>query len=441
MIHSFKGLSKSLLFIDSFMVLLNLSTSYSIIPYLLFGQYDRYVNMLLFLGFNILYVSVRFNKPFTIPRKDALFYIYLILNVCNFFSAILTDTGWKSALIYLTLNTIFYLILHNLFKDYRRYYTTAKSLWFISRGYLWLVSLCIFSCVFMYLLIKTGINPQINSVNTRYDLFSDNYNNLGADYYLPYYLSVFLVSSDIRIPFFQDQGFVLGIYHEPHILTFMLFPALFLSLYYIKKNKYKIITLLVFLLILLLAGSTTNILAVLLCVIFYLVHNIFFINKKTFLKNFAIIILILTGSFFIYSLLNIDDLFFIFAKLGSGSMDYTQATLEFAVTPKTLIGSSFFNLSYLDRSSFTVTGNRDIGYINFVVNIVFLLVCGYYMLRLFLSKNPYKMAVFLFAVYFFIHSTKVAMVSYSLTMLMFVIFLMSRVAKLNDEQCIECHYA
>lgn len=85
MIHSFKGLSKSLLFIDSFMVLLNLSTSYSIIPYLLFGQYDRYVNMLLFLGFNILYVSVRFNKPFTIPRKDALFYIYLILNVCNFF--------------------------------------------------------------------------------------------------------------------------------------------------------------------------------------------------------------------------------------------------------------------------------------------------------------------------------------------------------------------
>lgn len=127
----------------------------------------------------------------------------------------------------------------------------------------------------------------------------------------------------------------------------------------------------------------------------------FFINKKTFLKNFAIIILILTGSFFIYSLLNIDDLFFIFAKLGSGSMDYTQATLEFAVTPKTLIGSSFFNLSYLDRSSFTVTGNRDIGYINFVVNIVFLLICGYYMLRLFLSKNPYKMAVFFICSLFF----------------------------------------
>lgn len=142
MIHSFKGLSKSLLFIDSFMVLLNLSTSYSIIPYLLFGQYDRYVNMLLFLGFNILYVSVRFNKPFTIPRK--MLFLYLFDFKCmQFFSAILTDTGWKSALIYLTLNTVFYLILHNLFKDYRRYYTTAKSLWFISRGYLWLVGLCI----------------------------------------------------------------------------------------------------------------------------------------------------------------------------------------------------------------------------------------------------------------------------------------------------------
>ena len=293
----------------------------------------------------------------------------------------------------------------------------------------------------MYLLIKMGVNPQVNSINTRYDLFYDNYFNLHSNYYFPYYLSIFNIDPDIRIPFFQDQGFVLGIYHEPHILTFMLFPALFLSLYYIKKNKCKIITLLVFLLILLLAGSTTNILAVLLCVIFYLVHNMFFINKKTFLKNFAITILILTSSFFIYSLLNIDDLFFIFAKLGSGSASYTQATMEFALTPKTILGSSFLNMSYLDRGSLTVSGNRDVGYINFILNVVFLLVCGYYMLRLFFSKDRYKMAVFLFAAYFFIHSTKVAMVSYSLTMLMFVIFLISRVLKLKDVNCIEYNHA
>lgn len=73
MIHSFKGLSKSLLFIDSFMVLLNLSTSYSIIPYLLFGQYDRYVNMIMLIGVNVLYIAIRFNGTLTIFRKDILF--------------------------------------------------------------------------------------------------------------------------------------------------------------------------------------------------------------------------------------------------------------------------------------------------------------------------------------------------------------------------------
>lgn len=441
MTHSFKGRSKSLLFIDSFMVLLNLSTSYSIIPYLLFGQYDRYANMLLLLGLNMLYVVIRFNRTFTVPRKDTLFYIYLILNICNFFSAILTDTGWKSTLIYLFLNTIFYLIIHNIYNDYKNRYTIEKSLWLISRGYLWLVGLCLFSCILMFLLVKTGINPYINQVNTRYDLFVDNYFNLGSNYYFPYYLSVFNVGADIRIPFFQNQGFVLGIYHEPTSLTFMVFPALFLMLYYSQHFMRKLITSAAFVLILLLAGSTANIGAILICLLLYLIHKMILIDKNSFFRNMNIVALILLVATLVYSAIDVSDLYFIFNKLESGSKDYSKATLIYALTPKTIMGSSFFDLSYLNRSNLTIVSNRDVGYINFIINIVFLLVCSYHMVRLFFSKNTYKTAVFLFAAYFFIHSTKVAMVSYSLTMLMFVIFLMSRVSKLSDEQCIEDHYA
>ena len=72
--------------------------------------------MLVIVGLNVVYSAIRFYKTFTFPRKDVLFCIYLILSVSNFFSAGLTNTGWKSALVYLFLNTTFYLILCNLYR-------------------------------------------------------------------------------------------------------------------------------------------------------------------------------------------------------------------------------------------------------------------------------------------------------------------------------------
>ncbi len=428
--------SKSLLLIDSFVVLLNLSTSYSIIPYLLFGQFDRYINMLVIVGLNVVYSAIRFYKTFTFPRKDVLFCIYLILSISNFFSAGLTNTGWKSALVYLFLNTTFYLILCNLYRDYKRRYSIGESLWFISRGYIWIVAYCVTCCVLMFILLKLGIDPYVNQVNYRYDLFYDNYYNLNANYYYPYYLSILNISTDIRIPFFQDKGFISGIYHEPHILTFMTFPALFLMLYYARNLISRVGLVVVYVLILLLAGSTTNIGVILFCLLLYLLNKMFFIDKKSFAWNLGIIILILTSLGVVYSIINEDDLNFIFNKLEAGSKDYSMATLEFAFTPKTIMGSSFLNLSYLDRSTLTVSEYRDVGYVNFFVNILFLFICGYYMVKLFFSRTQYKIAVFLFAAYFFVHSIKVAMVSYSLTMLMFVIFLMSNVSKLKDKNLI-----
>lgn len=433
MIASYKHHSKLLLLIDSFVVLLNLSTSYSIIPYLLFGQYDRYTNMLIIVGLNVVYSAIRFYKVFTFPRKDILFNIYLILSVCNFFSAGLTDTGWKSTLVYLFLNATFYLILCNLYRDYQRRYNIGESLWFIARGYIWLVAYCVTCCLLMFVVLRLGFNPYVNQINLKYDLFYDNYFNLSANYYYPYYLSILNVATDIRIPFFQDKGFISGIYHEPHILTFMTFPALFLMLYYARSVKNRIGVIVVFILILLLAGSTTNIGVVLFCVLLYLIHKMFFLDKKSFLWNLGTIMLIFISLGVVYSIVNQEDMSFILKKIESGSKDYSMATLEFALTPRTIMGSSFLNLSYLDRSTLSVSGYRDVGYINFITNILFLFVCGYYMVKLFFSKEYYKVAIFLFAAYFFVHSIKIAMVSYSLTMLMFVVFLISNVSKLKDK--------
>lgn len=216
----------------------------------------------------------------------------------------------------------------------------------------------------------------------------------------------------------------------------MTFPALFLMLYYARNLISRVGLVVVYVLILLLAGSTTNIGVILFCLLLYLLNKMFFIDKKSFAWDLGIIILILTSLGVVYSIINEDDLNFIFNKLEAGSKDYSMATLEFAFTPKTIMGSSFLNLSYLDRSTLTVSEYRDVGYVNFFVNILFLFICGYYMVKLFFSRTQYKIAVFLFAAYFFVHSIKVAMVSYSLTMLMFVIFLMSNVSKLKDKNLI-----
>lgn len=410
-------ISRRRLISDSLLVFLNISLSYTLIPYLLFGGIHRFLCALAIVIINTIYTFVFFGGRFYIGHNPAI-YALLFLNIANIISSYLTNTGWQAALVSTVLLLSFYMLLCSIYRDYLyKGYDFSQRLFYLFRGYFWLVAVNITSCIILFLISSAGISILTNNVSNSYDLFTSNVENLGATYYFPFHLGVVNYSPlDIRIPFFQERGFILGFYHEPHTLTFMLYPALFMLLYYYNKRKFIIVTTFIFLS--LLAGSTTNVLCIFLVILVYIIYLLRLNLKKSMTAVLILTILIFT----LLNYVDIDIFDFILLKIDSSSSGYSQNMIEFAFTPKTIWGTSCF-----DTTEMTSIGNastKDVGYIKFVINLVFLCLMIVNIIKLFLSKHKMSLPVLLFASYFFLHSSKVAMSSYSLTMLSFVCFIL-----------------
>lgn len=404
--------------LDSLLILLNVSSSYSIIPYLLFFQYHRGINTGLIIAIDAIYLLWRFGRHIKIPL-NLLFGIYFVLNLINVFSSILTSTGFYMTWLYLMLNTLFFLVLYNCYIEYRKENAYIKSVWLVLRGYIWLCCICLFSVFSVFILMKCGIDIHNNDIGNRMDLFADNVNTLGHTYYFPYWLSVVLVSSSIslKLPFFIEQGTVCGIYFEPHVITFMLFPALFILWAYARTLLKKILWLVLWVLLMLMECSTTNILVFVTCVCVALLFDR--VGRYWLVPLFALIIL-----FVFYIGLDNTSFFFIADKLedAGGSKGYSMNTLEFAFDPQTLMGSNFLNNQYLNEIS--TGGGRDVGYIPCILNILFLIVFVYKIVSS-MFMNSFNRLLGIAVLYFFLHSMKVAMVTYSLSFLVLMIFLIT----------------
>lgn len=412
---------KTVFFCDSLLVLLNISSSYSIIPYLIFFQYHRGINTGIIIIIDVIYLLWRFGKHIKMP-KDSLFTLYFILNLFNVFSSIITSTGSFMPWLYLGLNTLFYFLLYNLYYEYRNIESQYRALWLVLRGYMWLCAICLVSAFLLFLFIKLGVNVHINDVGSRMDLFEDNVNTLGHSYYFPYYLSILLVSANpsLKLPFFTEHGVVCGIYFEPHIITFMLFPALFILYAYANSKIKKFFLISAWLLLMLMACSTTNIVASLFCLFVSL-----FFDKTG--RYYLIPILAIFLILIFYVGLSNTEFFFVAEKLedSGGSKGYSMNTISFAFTPQTLLGTNFLNNRYLNEIK---TVNNDVGYISFILNIIFLLLFVYRICKLIFSNKYYRL-LGISVLYFFLHSMKIAMVTYSLSFLMLMIFIVSVAGK------------
>lgn len=418
-----KTYSKTILLVDTFMIFLNLSASYSIVPYLIFQSANRYVNILCITLLNVIYIVARFRNGLRIKKRSwhgGIFIWYVLLQISGMIAAVLTDTGWRSICSHFLLNTTFYIILYALYQQYILRYSYIRTFWLLSRGYVFLIILSLVGAILLFLLVKMGLNPDRNDITIRYDLFYDNYERFGVSYYYPWGLSIISSISDIRIPFFQEDGLITGLYHEPHCMTFMAFPVMFLLFYYCRRHRLLIMSLYLFLL--LLEASTTNILAVAGCIMVYWLYVV----KKNIGKAIVLGGLVALGCVCLFMKMDMSNFDFILNKIHSGSATYSLSTLEFAISPKTLWGTSFLNLDYLK------TGSVDVGYLPCLFNALFLLGCLYRTVKLFKSESEFKLYLLLFVVYFLLHSTKVAMVTYSLTLLMFVVFVLEVVPGLPD---------
>jgi hypothetical protein len=412
---------KLFLIIDSIIIFINISNSYSIIPYLLFFQYSRAVNTILITIINVIYILLRFKTKIYMPLH-ILFGLYIVINLTNILSGLISNTFQPTWLAYLFANVSFYFILFNLFKEYSNF-DFAKRISLILRGYLWLVIINLLSVLILFVLIYfLDFDPLVNNVNNKMDLFLDNViRGRGlTTYYFPMNISIIYSGAFIRIPFLQSHGIICGLYHEPHIITFMITPALFVLLSTIKNWFSRILIFSAFIMVFLLAASTTNIFALIVCLI-VVIFNKF---RTNIILPASLILLSIT----IFSLIDENLYSFIFSQLQSGSRDYSVSTISFAFNPVTLLGTNFFNQSYL----FDSTRNYDVGYINFTINIIFLLVLIFHNIKLLISKNSTYQVIGLFCLYFLLHSMKVAMVTYSLSFLMMVIFLLSIYSKELD---------
>ena len=104
-----------------------------------------------------------------------------------------------------------------------------------------------------------------------------------------------------------------------------------------------------------------------------------------------------------------------------GSLEYSQITLAFAFTPKTFLGSAFYDMADIGREGST----RDVGFVMFLINLALVFTLAIQMVRLFRSKNENIVLIGFGLLYFFLHSLKQSMKIFTLTEFAFFIFILS----------------
>ena len=408
---------------DSLLVMLNISTYCSVIPYIIFHQYQRGWCMILLSFINVLYLLTRFHGKVKIPT-DTLFFIYISVLLSNIIAVLTSGDESNVAFIYPFINSTFYVLIFTLYYDYKKSETKLESIWLVIRGYIWLCALGIVSAISLFILIKAGFNPTTTPVaDEYYDLFKSNAESTIRTYYFPYYISVLLDAGIItkKIPFFMEYGTICGIFHEPNAICFVVFPALFFLWFYERRVHFRLFYFFIWVFIILLTGSTTNIIAFLFSIIVLLI-----MEKKA--RKWLIPLSVIALYLIIYIGLDNTELVFILDKLNDadGSMSYSSGTIEFAFTPSTLFGSNFLNNSYLtDISS---SGKRDVGYLSFFLNIVFLSLFIFRLGRTIIKSKQYRL-LGIAALYFFLHSMKTALVTYTNPLLLLMMFVLYVVEK------------
>lgn len=402
--------------LDSLIILLNISNSYSIVPYLLFFQHSRAVNTGLIIIINTAYLLLRFNKRIFI-KYPWLIKIYILICSVNVLSAYTSNTGNVMTWLYLIANSLFFLLLYNCYTDYRKVLSSRQALWYVARGYVWLSVACVVLSILLFVLLKIGLDPYRNEITNRMDLFTANAEQFNTSHYFPLNLSMLIKRDGVEImklPFFYEFGIICGLYHEPHIITFMVFPALFMLLAYVKKWTNRFLLFLMWIFIMLLTTSTMNIISFLVCIIVLLSYRKLGRIILVPLFMFLFVLLVYVG-------LENTELFFIADKLAGGSMDYSLETIAFAFTPKTFWGSNFMSTDFLQES---MSVRKDVGYLNCFLNIIFLFVFIFNIVRALNNKDNDVRLLGIASLYFFLHSFKVSMIAYTLSMLIFICFIL-----------------
>ena len=120
------------------LIILNLSTSYSYLPYLLFTP-KMGINALIVSILTLVYLLLRFHHPFKLRGKNMLFLIYLAIMVTNAVFGLYTKTYSLGLSVLLFQNILFYYLLLNVFSLNEIKYSVEQRLSVINQGYYWYI--------------------------------------------------------------------------------------------------------------------------------------------------------------------------------------------------------------------------------------------------------------------------------------------------------------
>lgn len=409
-------MKRGIYYLDALFVILNISNPFSLLPcFLLTGQTG--LNSAIIFGLTIIYTLFRFGKRIK-TSFDGLFILFLIINSYNLANSAAQGSLAVGYIANFLACCSFFFFLYNLYIDYRRDLPFEEAISMQTMGYKWLSLYQLFIVAIFFLLIRGHvINPLINEITWNYDMLADNATRQYSScrYFFPYHICVISQDAMDRLPFLNLEGIVpQGIFHESQAMTYYIVPFLFLMHYLYNGRRFLLIVLdVLFIIYIVVAASTTCFLSVLAALMFWSVLK----EKK------IIIIYILLASSIITFIQTTDNpiVELIRFKLDSGSMEYSASTLDFAFKPKSLMGTDFYDLSYLEKG----LNNYDVGFIVFFLNIIFIFLLGYKTIRLCFSKDKLAICVGLFSTYFMLHSTKLALRTYSSEMLIFIMFVVT----------------
>lgn len=394
--------------LDSLVVCLNLSNPYTVLPCILFTPHIG-LNSSIICVITSLYLYIRTKGRIKFSR-DLLFLLFILINTYNIFNCLREGNLGLGFVALFFASTIFYLLLYNIYQIARKHSDFSEALNSVTAGYRLLSFYSLGLVLFMLILIElVHVNPLQNEISGTLDILEDN--SLRSKYYFPYHLSLIMYGQDLfRLPFFHEFGTILGLFHEPHTMTYYIVPFFFLMFLTVKKKKWIFMLIAAFVIYMLVAASTTNIVCFLMC-----------LGVLLCLKSRVGTVVIAVAAILIIPYIMDNPVFeLVFAKMESGSMTYSSDVLTYALTPKTLLGSNFYDRSYL----YEAHPKTDVGYVIFFLNVAFVSLLTLRTVRLCIKGKDY-LYIGLFALYFTMHSAKVALNTYSLEILMMVIFVVS----------------
>ncbi len=354
-----------------------------------------------------LYVRSRYNGRMQLTPFSVLMKLYFLMLFVNIFISILNDSNSLFLIISLLIvNFLFYLLLK----------CFSGNIGLTLKPYIYFSNYIVFASLFILVLLHAHIISleSFQVPNDKFELFYGNLQNNDGSLFFPLNL-VFITDSMRNVPFFGDFGIFTGLCHEPHLITLLISPALFVLLFMdVKKHGLYIIS---YLLFCLMACSVTNLLLLPVCILLYFEV----INRNTRFHAAYIIVTIalslLIIAVYVY-LVEYLGLGIIIDKLDSSnaSNEISSNIVSYMYQPESLIGSDIFIYSYNENA-------RDIGIINFFLIISNQVILFAAIFRMFLSKDKNAAIIAIALIYFFSHSFKIGQMLYQFPLYMYILYI------------------